>query len=300
MSLWAAWRGRVMELGPPASLTSHQLLERDGRWQLLPVSSQPLPSHARGGELLAFAVVLDWSSGVEVPCVVAAAPQSGGARLEILVCKDSGPRDMCSWAPRGEASCQSTASAVRLLDGPTAVWSEGRALCLAACCPREMSGNPTVAQYWEEVGAHVAPGGGGKEYVIDRFWCFNTPDGNSLFFVRSKVTQSRFNSGLGDLSSHYGNQKWACLIAQLSADKGLELKGLPPETYIPSDYGDVAECVALHHGYQVCGDGSLSPSTSALVGTKQGQVVVITRGYPLHAVSVETIPAELAVLEVCY
>ena len=296
-----AWRGRVVELAPPAGLTSHHLLERDGRWQLLPVSSQPLPSRARGGELLALAAVLDWSRGVEVLCVVAAAPRSGGARLDILVCSGGpGSGEMFSWAPRGEVRCQSAARTVRLLDGPTAVWSEGRALCLAACCPRERSGGPTVAQYWEDMGAHVAPGGGGKDYVIDSFWCFNMPDGNALFFVRSKVSQFHHDSGIPKLNSRYGNQKWVCLVSQLSADKSLKLKGLPPETYIPSDYGEVAECIVLCHGYQVCGDGSLSPSTSALVGTQHRQVVVITGGYPLHAVSMETIPAELAVLEVCY
>lgn len=299
MDAWVGWQGSVVTHCPTGGdrgrLVLHRLHGKGSSWQFLSSPGPPLPLQ---GEVVACEVVLDQSRGVRVPCLVTAAGAgaAGEAEVEVLVCS-GGRHDSSSLISCGEVSLGNAFSegSVKVLDGPTVVWREGGIIFLA--WPVFGSSGEAMKQHSVAVGA-VAAGGSGRDYIINQFWCFTTPGGSILLFVGLQPAGPPAGSSGAGPHSLAGDSRWLCLLLSQKEDNELILKELPPQHHIPSDYGNIAVCIALHHCSCVGRNGSVALSTEALVGTRYQQVVVLRDGCPVHCIAMETIPTELAVLEV--
>ena len=277
-------------------LILHRLHGRGSSWQFL---SSLGPSLPRSGEVIGCEAVLDLSQGVRVPCLVTAAGvgATGKAVAEVLVCCGLGGHDSSSLVSCGELSLGDDYSrgSLKVLDGPTVLWSERGTVFLAWRVSGSTGG--AMAQHSVDVGA-IAGGRGDENYIINHFWCFADPGGGFVLFVRLQLAGPRAGSGGAKPHSLAGDSQWLCLFLSQKGEDELVMKGLPPQHYIPSDYGNIAVCIALHHCPSVDRNGSTALSTEALVGTRYQQVVVLRDGCPVHCIAMETIPTELAVLEV--
>lgn len=299
MAGWAPWQGGVATLclagRDQGRLILHRLHGKGSSWRFLP---SPGPSLPQPGEVIGCEAVLDLSQGLRVPCLVTAAgvAATGTAVAEVLVCCGFGRHDSSSLVSCGELSLGNDIpkGSLKVLDGPMVVWSERGTIFLA--WPVFGSTGGAMAQHPVDVGA-VARGQGDKNYIVNHFWCFTNPGEGILLFVRLQVAGPHAGSSGAEPHSLAGDSRWLCLLLSLKDDE-LITKELPPQIYISSDYGNIAVCIALHHRSTVDRNGSMALSTEAVVGTLFQQVVVLRDGWPVHCIAMETIPTELAVLEV--
>ena len=285
--------GSVVTLLPTARegnhITLHTLGAEESRgergsWEFTPSPGPPLDPLVSSGnaEILACAVALDDSQGLRVPCLLASTEAPDGelesAVLHVLAFSTQGDGDVTLVHCGRWSGIVPSREGLRILDGPTVVWSREKDVHLA------VSSKPDTPPKWVTVAV-------GDE--IERMWCYNMPEGGILMFVRT----------LGTLNSNDGakqpppRSKWLCLLVNKEESEET-VKELPCRCYVPSNYGKMVVCMVVHHSWAVSDTGDMMASLEIAVGTQRRQVVVLRGGIPVHCITMETIPEELAVLKV--
>lgn len=286
--LCAGLRGSVVTASRGnKSLVVHTLRERGNIWRF---ESSPGPPLTAAGQVITCRTVLDVSQGVKVPCV-ATRRFENGSEVEILTF--SGVQDCNVLTSCGIVHVQDYTAAIEagfyLLNGPSVVWAEGEAVCLGL--RGEVPSKPhSFIQHEIMVNqfiSHTAK----CEHVVEKLWCFDCHDDAVMLFIRLKPQR---------MSLHMKESvDWLCLsLSMSSSGDEIEVSIVPSHSCIPRDYGYIATSIAVYYRWCVGRDGDVHPRQELLVGTRYRQVVLLRGGIPLHCVTVETIPSDLAVLEV--
>ena len=270
------------------SLTLHRLHETGSNWRFKSTRGPSLA--AAGGKrlLVACQTALDELQGVKVPCIVASRPDNG-SEVEILAL--SGKHDCDTLISCGTVRVLDCAVALecgfQILDGPTVIWSEEETICVGLRRLESTSPRQSLTQHTINMNKFTK-----QNHVIDQFWCLNWPDGTVLLFVRLSASAS--SQQAVEPTAH-----WLCLSLSKKRDgRDIGVEKLPPHCYVPGDYGCIATCIAAHFHWHVRREGDVFLEADLLVGTQYLQVVLLRGGIPLHCVTVETIPSELAIIDV--
>ena len=269
----------------------HRLHERASYWQF---EASPGPSLAGcNRDIIASQVALDDCQGIRVPCLVTSRP---GSTTKFEVFALTGLRGRDALVSCGVVSLRSVpetrAINFKILDGPSILWSEAKTVHVALRDPEIASSASSLAQHAIDMSKFI-----GSETrcdcscAVERFWCFNSPSGQILLFVRlTGLAGSR--ESIAGCTGH-----WVCLL--VTGRREVKVERLPAHCYVPEDYGCITTCMAACHHWSGGREAGVSVATELMVGTRYLQVVLLRGGIPVHCISMETVPTELAVLEVC-
>lgn len=167
----------------------------------------------------------------------------------------------------------------QLMDGPVVLWTEADKLHIQTSARHLALNLRTYSQLpptWS--------------LAVTAFWAFRHPRDDEMALV---LVQTEAYSCLGAAATE---QEWLCLEAKVN---GLGAELVPADSFVPSDYGLVASCIALHRGHVMERTaGSIVARHIFVVGTSFKQVVVFQDGQPLYVFPVQLVPTLVTVSEV--
>ena len=306
------WRGKVASVD--SSFTLYELQKLDENWQFISTGAVALSQGAVPRDIKSYGVAFDNIHGVCSPFLLMTYGQSRSCNLLIFDHADGQlktyGRFESSHSGRGGEGWGFTSSRdVLIMDGPTVVWSENGYIHLACCNPSHQSLPLTMVKGTVQLKAErnardllEASDGGMK---IDRLWAFDGwADGSSeesditLLLFLSVTWQGNMESVEGKVGE---TSQWLSLLLTwaVSADSTPQVKYLDPDSLIPSDYGCIATCIALHSSHVVnSATGGICPQSRFLVGTTYQQTVIFESGYLLYCVPLNGVPGKVVSMEV--
>ena len=274
----------VTTRGDNTSLVVHTLREVGNVWRFEPSPGPPLAPAGSKRHVIACRTVLDMSQGVRVPCI-ATRGYEDSTEVEILAF--SGLQDYSELTSHGVVRVSATDNELHLLSGPAVVWGEEDAVYLGL--RGEEHSRPTSFTHHGIMLKKFTSST--TSLMVDKLWSFDCPDGTVMLFVRLILSPTSQDTK--------GGLDWLCLSLVVNGNGGeVDVKALPSDHYIPSDYGYIATCIAVYCGWGVGREGGVASTRGLLVGTRYQQVVLLRGGIPLHCVAMETIPSDIIILEV--
>lgn len=171
----------------------------------------------------------------------------------------------------------------QLMDGPVVLWTEADKLHIQTSA-RHLALNLRTYSLLPPMWS----------LTVTAFWAFGHPRDNEMTLI---FVQTEACSCLGAPATE---REWLCLEAKVN---GLGAELVPANRFIPSDYGLVASCIAVHRGHVMERTaGGVVARHLFVVGTSFKQVVVFQKGQPLYVVptGIQLVPTLVTVSEVSY
>ena len=181
-----------------------------------------------------------------------------------------------------EAPILELGESCHIMDGPVVLWTEGDKLHLQTSARHLALNLRTYSQF-----PPTAP------LAVTAFWAFGHPrdDEMALLFVQTEDIGCSPGAPVAE-------REWLCLEAKVN---GLDAELVPASKFIPSDYGLIATCIALHRSHVANRTANcIAFRHLFVVGTSFKQVVVFEDGRPLHVIPVLMVPTMVTASEVRY
>ena len=290
-SLWCiGFDGKIFSYGTEkgGSLTRHTLRKRDkDSWYFDSTVGPSLSHDGRERRPVVCKSVFDKSQGIYTLFIITHTPE------------DRSNMDIFSLIPpqtnndtlihRGIINTDNIDTALEsgiyILNGPTIIWACGNSLIIA----RQ---NSTTTFTKQKILMNKFINDSCGAYTIERVWCFDSTDDIILLFMRCINTPM--------VEDGASVNEWICL--SLSSREGggdIAVQLLPSQCYIPSCYGYIATCIEVCYNWSMGReDGSICMNVDLMVGTGYKQLVLLRAGIPVHCVAMESIPRNIAVLQV--